>query len=229
MGKITELSRGSLNGLRRQTNECLKNAYNKGYEDGKKEPREVKALNLEDTCEYQIGYKVGYEDGKKQAISEIPKIANNENEMYNRGYNTAIDDYNMMIEWWNNNSEDFGKFLFEVYGLADCQYKSISLLCDIICSWDMREVIDKFKKWQEQKKQAEEFKVGDIVKFNKKCHGYETKKNREFLVLHKFDNGIVTLLYDNGDTGAVDISLLDKTGRHIDETEQLLDKLKGDK
>ena len=126
MGKITELSRGSLNGLRRQTNECLKNAYNKGYEDGKKEPREVKALNLEDTCEYQIGYKVGYEDGKKQAISEIPKIANNENEMYNRGYNTAIDDYNMMIEWWNNNSEDFGKFLFEVYGLADCQYKSIA-------------------------------------------------------------------------------------------------------
>ena len=61
MGNITELKRGSLNGLRRQTNECLVSAYYKGYEDGKKEPKEVKAVNVEDTSEYQIGYKVGYD------------------------------------------------------------------------------------------------------------------------------------------------------------------------
>ena len=36
MGKLTQLHQGSLNGLRRQTNECLDNAYNKGFEDGNK-------------------------------------------------------------------------------------------------------------------------------------------------------------------------------------------------
>jgi hypothetical protein len=208
MGNITLLSRGSLNGLRRQTNECLKNAYNKGYEDGKKEPREVKAVNVEDTSEYQIGYKVGYADGKKEL-----RESHGEQE-YNRG----IEDASNLLAYADE------KFIRECFP-SESNWNWF----DLNAKYGLALLIKEFKKWQEQKKQAEEFKVGDIVKFNKKCHGYETKENREFLVLHKFDNGIVTLLYDNGDTGAVDISLLDKTDRHIDETEQLLDKLKGNK
>ena len=57
-----------------------------------------------------------------------------------------------MIEWINDCPEDYEKFLFEVYNLADCQIDKISLLYDIICSWDLREVISEFQKWQEQKK-----------------------------------------------------------------------------
>jgi hypothetical protein len=102
------------------------------------------------------------------------------------------------------------------------------MLYDLICDHDMTKVISEFEKWQEEKKKAEEVKVGDVVKFNEKCRNYDHVKSREYLVLHIFDNGLVTLLYDNGDTGTADISLLDKTGRHFDEVEQLLAKLRGE-
>ena len=56
----TQLKQGSLNGLRRQTNECLDNAYNKGYQDGK--------LDFEESngqAEYNNGYKQGIADYRK--------------------------------------------------------------------------------------------------------------------------------------------------------------------
>ena len=56
----------------------------------KLEPMET--TNIEDTNEYEIGYKVGFEDGKKQAIEEIPELANKENEIYNDGYNKGLED-----------------------------------------------------------------------------------------------------------------------------------------
>ena len=73
----------------------------------------IKTTNVEDTSEYQIGYKVGFEDGKKQAIEEIPELANKENEIYNYGYNSAINDYNTMYEWLHDYFVDFKKFLLE--------------------------------------------------------------------------------------------------------------------
>lgn len=205
MGKITELSRGSLNGLRRQTNECLKNAYNKGYEDGKKEPREVKAVNVEDTSEYQIGYKVGYEDGTNRNLQGY--------------YNKGLEDVNHALGVLKAMTGTECAEWFENYVGID----------DVVCTFTIQRIIENTKAYEEKKKAEEEsIKVGDVVKFNENCHNYDHVKSREYLVLHIFDNGLVTLLYDNGDTGAVDISLVDKTGRHIDVTEQLLDKLKGD-
>lgn len=263
MGKITELSRGNLDGLKKQVCECIDHAqaegykrgytkgkndghaqgcntqseydkvkideakqdgYNQGYADGKKEPREVKVVNVEDTNEYQIGYKVGREDGYNKGIAdskdalfteeEVNDIANKERQY---GYNQGLEDASNLIAYGDS------KFVSACYP-SDADYS----LYDLNAKCGLADIVEKFKAYEEKKK-AEEIKVGDIVKFNKNCHSYDTKENREFLVLHKFDNGIVTLLYDNGDTGAVDISLLDKTGRHIDETEQLLNKLKGDK
>ena len=175
--------------------------YNKGYEDGKKEPREVKAVNLEDTSEYQIGYKVGYNIGYDDALEEFCKLYVYEN--------------------------DYKEFFLNVYAKP---FHENTTLYDAVARYGIGTVMADFTKWQEEKKKAEEesIKVGDVVKFNENCHNYDHVKSREYLVLHIFDNGLVTLLYDNGDTGAVDISLVDKTGRHIDVTEQLLDKLKGD-
>lgn len=60
---------------------------------------------------------------------------------YTAGYTKAINDYNMLIEWINDCPEDFNKFLFDVYNLSDCQ------VYDLICRYDMREVIAAFQRW----------------------------------------------------------------------------------
>ena len=150
---------------------------------------------------------------------------------YTKGYNSAINDYNAMIQWLHDCKDDFKKFMNKKYGydvmyLTNPKVDEGVMLYDLICDHDIAEVISEFKKWQEEKKKADEIKVGDVVKFNEKCHNYDHVKSREFLVLHIFDNGLVTILYDNGDTGATEISLLDKTGRHFDQVEQIVSELK---
>ena len=114
MGKITELSQGSLNGLRRQLNECIENAYNKGYADGKKEP-----------------------------------IESHGEQEYNRG----IEDASNLLAFV---SRDFIQECFPNEKGWD--------LFDLNAKYGLAVVIKEFKKWQEQKKQAEEeIKVGDWV------------------------------------------------------------------
>ena len=73
MGNITELSQGSLDDFI---------AYYKARIDQAK----------------QEGYDIGLEIGKKQAISELPEVANKENEMYDRG----VEDLSKAIVWYNN-------------------------------------------------------------------------------------------------------------------------------
>ena len=89
---------------------------------------------------------------------------------------------------------------------------------------------EKVSVWKEEKKKAEEetIKVGDVVRYNKKCHQYDLVKGREYLVLHVFDNGTCSLFYDNGDTCCAGLDILEPTGRHIDEVSQVLDKLRGE-
>lgn len=189
---ITQLKQGSLNGLRKQTNECLDAAYNKGYEDGKKE---YKAIFSEE---------------------EIYNVANKERqEGYNNGYNNGLEDANHAMTVLENMTEIERETWFE-------DYASVG---EVVREFTIQRIM-KTTKVYEERKSEKEIKVGDIVKFNEKCHDYNAKKDREYLVLHKFNNGTATLLYDNGDTGAADISLLDKTGRHFDELQQLLDKMK---
>ena len=160
----------------------------------------IETTNVEDTKEYQIGYKVGFEDGAK---------AQNE-EQYSKG------------------SEDARQTLLNLLKIPSGEWGSIfdqdSYYVEAIFKhYSISEIAERIEAYEEKKK-AEEIKVGDVVKFNEKCHSYEANKDREYLVLHNFGK-LVTLLYDNGDTGAADIILLDKTGRHIEEVEQLLSKL----
>lgn len=212
MGNITELSQGSLNGLRRQLNECIENAYNKGYADGKKEPREVKAVNVEDTMEYQIGYKVGHEDGAKWAIDENAK---DHQGYYNKGYNTALKDFGNLYVYEN----DYKEFFLNVY--AKPFYENVTLF-DAVAKYGIEKVMDDFKKWQEQKKQAEEeIKVGDEV---------ITFGGSKAIVTRVEDTNI-RLFYSDGSGGRFDnnVEIIEKTGRNFSaEVSQLLDKLKGD-
>ena len=180
MGNITRLHQGSLNGLRRQINECLDSAYNKGYEDGKKEPREVKAVNVEDTNEYKIGYKVGYEDGKNEAIYNTELIPELKRQEYNKGF---LDGF--------------------VVG---------QLMYNLICDHDIAEV----KEWQDDKANI---KVGDVVK----C-------GDALMIVTRVDkiSGYISGVCADGEYFDRDPSKWKKTGRHFDEVEQLLNKLKGD-
>lgn len=60
----TQLKQGSLSGLRRQTNECLDSAYNKGYEDGKADA--IYNTDMIDELK-QVEYIRGLEDAWKLA------------------------------------------------------------------------------------------------------------------------------------------------------------------
>ena len=192
----------------------------------KLEPME-EVTNAKDTREYKIGYNDGYTAGYLYDYSKSAE------EGYNKGYNSAIDDYNTIFEFIFHNMKDFRQFLLDS-GYYDTEMvirsSTANILYDLIISFDMAEVIGDFKKWQEEKKQSEEIiKEGDIVRFNEKCHSYDSKKDREFLVLHVFeDRNLATILHDNGDTSCVELSLVDKTNRHIEEVSQLLDKLRGE-
>ena len=76
MGNITELRQGSLDGLRRQLNECIENAYNKGYVDGKKEPKEEHEEYIRELINKakQEGYDTGYNEGLENARKYINKL-----------------------------------------------------------------------------------------------------------------------------------------------------------
>lgn len=194
----------------------------------------IETTNVEDTNEYQIGYKEGRKDGFDYCRENTELIPELKKAEYTKGYNSAINDYNGMIQWLHDCTDDFKEFMNKKYGydimyLTNPRVDEGVMLYDLMCDHDIAEVISKFQKWQKKKDDEESIKVGDVVKFNEKCHNYDHVKSREFLVLHIFDNGLVTLLYDNGDSGAAEISLLDKTSKHFDEVERLLDKLRGER
>lgn len=222
---ITKLKQGALNGLRRQTNECLESAYNKGYEDGAKNQDEV---------QYQNGYNKGYEDGKKCISERISENKLNEakadgyNNGYNNGYNTAINDYNMMIQWLHDCTDDFKEFMNKKYGydimyLTNPKVDEGVMLYDLICDHDIAEVISEFQKWQKEKKKAEEeFRVGDIL--------YSEMTDSKAIII-SFDAWDNWNCIDTCGTGfAINESKREfwKKIGHFDGISQLLDKLRGE-
>lgn len=169
----------------------------------------IKATNVEDTKEYQIGYKTGYDIAQTNAQATKEEWGEAE-------YNKALNDVNHALTVLENMTETEREEWFE-------DYASVG---EVVRECTVQRIIESTKEYEEKKKAEEEsIQVGDVVKFNEKCHNYDHVKSRAYLVLHIFDNGLVTLLYDNGDTGAAAISLLDKTGKHVGEVEQLLSKL----
>lgn len=178
MGHTTQLKQGSLNGLRRQTNECLDSAYNKGYEDGKKD--------------FEVS---------------------NEQTEYNKGYNEGLEEFEKLYI----NEYDYKDF-FKSYDNEDIQNWE---LYDLVAKYGAKKILDDFKMWQEEKKKAEkEIRVGDEV---------ITIGNSKAVVTRIKDNCVRVMFKDgSGFREQHTISELKKTGRHFDEVEQLLDKLRGE-
>ena len=165
-------------------------------------------------------YDKGYADGKADAtdtdmIGELKQVE------YIRGYNTAIDDYNTMFEFIFHNMKDFRQFLLNAgYYNTEMVIRSstANVLYDLIISFDMAEVMSEFKKWQEEKKKAEEIEVGDEV--------LTPSGNRAIATAIEDDSA--GIIFDDGSCGVFNMNDFRKTGRHFDEVEQLLDKLRGE-
>ena len=115
--------------------DMVKDDFNQLLEELKKEEEEEKTLKPEERAKKD-----------QTALSDYPA-----------GYTKAFNDYNMLIEWLHDCPEDFNKFLFEAYNLSDCQNKGESLLYDLICNYDMREVVAAFKSWYLKKKDVKEW------------------------------------------------------------------------
>lgn len=188
----------------------------------------IKTTNIEDTNEYQIGYKTGREDGFAYCRNNTELTDELKQVEYTKGYNSAINDYNAMYEWLHDCFVDFKNFLLEKGFYTDEKFLDGfvvgQLMYDLICDHDIAEVISKFKKWQEEKKKADEIKVGDevIVTNSDVLVGYT------FIVMQIIGKRVVGIredwcIYEN-----LNLEYLEKTGRHYDEVEQLLNKLKGE-
>ncbi len=85
---ITQLKQGSLNGLRRQTNECLDNAYNKGYQVG----YDIAIANAQETKEEwgKLQYDKGLEDFENLFINE-----HDYEQFFEDTYGSKEPDYNL--------------------------------------------------------------------------------------------------------------------------------------
>lgn len=135
------------------------------------------------------GYHQGFKDGKNQAVTELPELANHENEIYDKGYQQALKDYNMLIECQHDCAPDCSEFLHKVFGLSELHY-GINLLYVLIKSYDMAQVINEFQKWLEKKKIKDEIKVGDYVK--------DMANDRIGIVLSAGKGKFIYLTEDNG-------------------------------
>ena len=163
MGKITLLSQGNLEGLKKQVCECIDHAqaegYKRGYTKGKNDGH---AQGCNTQSEYdktkideakqdgynqgyadgkKEGYDNGFEQGKKQATSELPELANKENEMYNKG----LEDASNLLAYADE------RFIRECF-----PNESNWNLFDLNAKYGLAVVIKEFKKWQEKNKKAEE-------------------------------------------------------------------------
>jgi len=195
MGKITQLKQGSLSGLRRQTNECLDSAYNKGYEDGAKNQDEV---------QYQKGYNKGFEDGKAEAT-----------------YNTDLIDELKQVEYIRG-LEDANHAMSVLTGMTDAERAEWFIDClsvyGVVCGFTVQQIVEIINAYEEKKNADEEsIKVGDEIVCN--C------PNEQRVIITSICDGWVTFMRKDGACYSRADKDLKKTGRHFDEVEQLLHKL----
>ena len=158
-------------------------------------PIKIRTTNIEDTKEYQIGYKVGFEDGTK---------AQNEAQ-YSKG---SEDARQTLLNLLKIPSGEWGNMFDRDSYYVEAIFKHYSI----------NEIAERIKAYEEKKKAEEEsIKVGDEVLYG----------SSKLLVTSITNHFICTVNADGKvDTWRATAELI-KTGRHFDEAEQLLDKLRG--
>ena len=152
-------------------------------------------------------YKKGFEDGKLWAINENAK---DHQGYYDNGYNNALEDVNHAMTVLENMTETEREEWF-----TDC-----ASVGEVVHKITIQGIIRCTKAYEEKKKVEEEIKVGDEV---------ETCSGARAVVTRIIDNCVRVMFHDgSGFREQHTINELKKTGRHFDEVEQLLDKLRGE-
>ena len=162
----------------------------------------IKTTNVEDTKEYQIGYKVGFEDSKKIADKDLKELQHNTHVV---AYNKALEDVNCAIEVLRDMTETEREEWFEDYASVD----------EVVREFTIQRIIESTRAYEEKKKADEEsIKRGDEVKDLGSGNIGVVMSIGKFIV-YITNNGVHTNT----------LGSLEKTGRHFDEVEQLLSKL----
>lgn len=170
----------------------------------------IETTNVEDTDEYQIGYKAGRKDGfaycryNTELTEELKQVE----------YNKGVEDFeNLFVH-----EHDYEQFFKDTYVSKDPDYN----LYDLVAEYGAKKVLKDFKKWQEEKKKADEIKVGDVI--------YSEMTDSKAIII-SFDAWDNWNCIDTCGTGFVinesKMEFWKKIG-HIDEVSQLLDKLRGE-
>ena len=202
MGKITELSQGNLDGLKKQVCECIEHAQAEGYKRG-----------------YTKGKNDGHAQGcHTQAEKDKTKIDQARQEGYDNWYEAGKSEMREVVsdfECLLTNEKYYKEFLsryVEKYG--SCTLSHIVRYIGIV------KVVSDYREWmKETKSKDNRLRVGDEVKLG----------GGEFVVVTKIDiNGIVRVFHKDGSGGRFDIPANEctKTGVHYDEIETLLEKLR---
>lgn len=169
----------------------------------------IKTTNVvEDTNEYQIGYKVGFEDGKANVT-----------------YNIGVIDKLKQVEY-NKGLEDAKTYIVKLYsyGIVEMEKEfDETTIPDIIANNPMTDIIAIIKAYEEKKKAEEDIRVGDII--------YSELLKSSAIITR--DSG---MLWGCIDTNGIGFSKLKdrldeewvKVG-HTDELSHLFDKLRGTK
>lgn len=162
----------------------------------------------EESADYSAAYCKGKEDGNKIADKDLKEI---QDSTYDVAYTKGVEDFeNLFVH-----EHDYEQFFEDTYGSKDPDYN----LYDLVAEYGAKKVLNDFKKWQEEKKKREEeIKVGDEVIDSDGDKG----------IITSVDYESVAVLFNDGSTGIFYDTTFKKTGRHFDEVEQLLNKLKGD-
>ena len=223
--ELTDTEYNVLTGFMDMISSEIKAKY---FQKAKLKPIKIRTTNVKDTKEYQIGYKEGFADGKADAIYNTDIIDELKQVEYIRGYNTAINDYNGMIQWLHDCRDNFKEFMNKKYGydimyLTNPKVDEGVMLYDLICDHDIAEVISKFQKWEEEKKKAaeESIKVGDEVII-------KDQETIGVITMLANNNYTVICLINGSEMARVTKNDIKPTGRHFDEVGQLLDKLRGE-
>lgn len=129
------------------------------------------------------GYHQGFKDGKNQAITELPELANHENEIYDKGYQQALKDFeNLYI--YEYDFKEFFKHAFEGRSLYD------AIVQNGACA-----VLSYFKVWKEH---DERIKIGDYIKDkNNDRIGIVLSIGEDCLMCYEKDFGVYWQALDN--------------------------------
>jgi len=196
-----------------------------GYPKGTIKLEPIKTTNVEDTIEYQIGYKTGYdkgfEDGNADATYNTDLIDELKQVEYIRGLEDGYKGYKHLEQWFAETCfYDDEDNLFPEYNRRQAD---TCCLEDIITDVGFVETLNRAESYEEKKNSSSAFfKVGDVI--------YSQMTDSKAIII-SFNAWNEWNCIDTCGTGFVitasKMSLWKKIG-HIDEVEQLLDKLRGE-